>query len=86
MSLQGSNEIIITISPKIHKNTWQYNNVTTDGNTPFQILEVVPVRVKVPMLGEMKIPMNRVCFDAHTNEINPQLTNKTRCGLKISNN
>ena len=53
----------------------QYDISIKDGNNNFQIIEYAPVRVKISMLGEMKITMNRVTFDARTKDIIPQLTN-----------
>ena len=75
MRLDGSNELVSIIASKINKNTWQYDIRITNGNNNFQILEYAPIRVKVAMLGEMKITMNRVTFDARTKGIIPQLTN-----------
>ena len=75
MRLEGSNELVTIIPPKINKNTGQYDIQIKDGNNTFQIIEYAPVRVKVAMLGEMKVTMNRVTFDAHTKDIIPNLTN-----------
>lgn len=74
VKLEGSNELVTIIAPKINKNNGQYDIRITDGNNTFQIVEYAPVRVKISMLGEMKITMNRVTYDAQK-DIIPQLTN-----------
>ena len=73
--LKGSTKLVTIIPPEINKNTGQYDIQIKDGNNIFQIIEYAPVRVKVVMLGEMKVTMNRVTFDAHTEGIISQLTN-----------
>ena len=74
VKLEGSNELVTIIAPKINENNGQYDIRITDGNDTFLIVEYAPVRVKMSMLGEMKITMNRVTFDAQK-DIIPQLTN-----------
>ena len=48
---------------------------TTDGNHTFYMKEYTPIRIKISMLEEMKISLNRVPFNVQTMEIDNQNNN-----------
>ena len=76
VKLEGSsNESVTLILPKFNKDIGLYETRTTDGNHTFYIKEYAPIRIKVSMLGEMKISLNRVTFNVQNTEIDNQNTN-----------
>ena len=69
VKIQGSNQTITIRPPKVNKVTCSYDFKVTDGNAAYFIKEYFPIRIKVSMLGEMKVTLNRVIFDNGTKEI-----------------
>ena len=69
VKIQGSNQTINIQLPQVNKITYRYNFKITDGNAMYFIKEYIPIRIKVSMLGEMKVTLNRVIFGSESKEI-----------------
>ena len=69
VKIQGSNQTITIRPPQINKVTCTYDFKGTDGNAAYFIKEYFPIRIKVSMLGEMKVTLNRVILDNETKAI-----------------
>ena len=69
VKIQGSNETITIRPPQVNKMTCSYDFKGTVGNAVYFIKEYFPIRIKISMLGEMKVTLNRVIFDNGTKEI-----------------
>ena len=69
VKMQGSNESILIRPPIVNKRTSQYLIKPTDGNHIYFVKEYSPIRIKISMLGDMKITMNRVVFEKRTRDI-----------------
>ena len=69
VKIQGSNQTINIRPPQVNKMTCRYDFKITDGNAIYFIKEYIPIRIKVSMLGEMKVTLNRVIFGSESKEI-----------------
>ena len=69
VKIQGSNQTINIQLPQVNKITYRYNFKITDGNAMYFIKEYIPIRIKVSMLGEIKVTLNRVIFGSESKEI-----------------
>ena len=69
VKIQGSNETITIRPPQVNKMTCSYDFRGTVENAVYFIKEYFPIRIKISMLGEMKVTLNRVIFHKETKEI-----------------